>query len=67
MAATPTVCEHLHYPLQSGSDRVLALRTTGSVSGDVSLRGAAAAQGMSSDPRGFVFDRSYLALKALAK
>jgi tRNA-2-methylthio-N6-dimethylallyladenosine synthase len=24
MAATPTVCEHLHYPLQSGSDRVLA-------------------------------------------
>src|SRR5690606_38156319 len=25
MAATPEVCEHLHYPLQSGSDRVLAL------------------------------------------
>jgi tRNA-2-methylthio-N6-dimethylallyladenosine synthase len=24
MAATPAVCEHLHYPLQSGSDRVLA-------------------------------------------
>ena len=24
MAATPTICEHLHYPLQSGSDRVLA-------------------------------------------
>ena len=24
MAATPTVCEHLHYPLQAGSDRVLA-------------------------------------------
>ena len=24
MTATPTVCEHLHYPLQSGSDRVLA-------------------------------------------
>jgi tRNA-2-methylthio-N6-dimethylallyladenosine synthase len=24
MAATPTVCEHLHYPLQSGSDIVLA-------------------------------------------
>ena len=24
MAATPTVCEHLHYPLQSGSDRILA-------------------------------------------
>lgn len=23
MAATPTVCEHLHLPLQSGSDRVL--------------------------------------------
>ena len=24
MATTPAVCEHLHYPLQSGSDRVLA-------------------------------------------
>ncbi|CAN5564521.1 tRNA (N6-isopentenyl adenosine(37)-C2)-methylthiotransferase MiaB [soil metagenome] len=24
MAATPAICEHLHYPLQSGSDRVLA-------------------------------------------
>ncbi len=24
MAGTPTVCEHLHYPLQSGSDRILA-------------------------------------------
>ena len=24
MAATPAVCEHLHYPLQSGSDSVLA-------------------------------------------
>jgi len=24
MAETPSVCEHLHYPLQSGSDRVLA-------------------------------------------
>ena len=24
MAAAPAVCEHLHYPLQSGSDRVLA-------------------------------------------
>ena len=24
MGATSTVCEHLHYPLQSGSDRVLA-------------------------------------------
>jgi tRNA-2-methylthio-N6-dimethylallyladenosine synthase len=24
MAAVPTVCEHLHYPLQSGSDRILA-------------------------------------------
>ncbi len=24
MAATRSVCEHLHYPLQSGSDRVLA-------------------------------------------
>ena len=24
MAATPAVCEHLHLPLQSGSDRILA-------------------------------------------
>ena len=24
MAATPTVCEHLHYPLQSGSNQILA-------------------------------------------
>ena len=24
MAETPEVCEHLHYPLQSGSDRILA-------------------------------------------
>ncbi|MDP9465428.1 MAG: MiaB/RimO family radical SAM methylthiotransferase, partial [Actinomycetota bacterium] len=24
MAGTPAVCEHLHYPLQSGSDRLLA-------------------------------------------
>src|SRR4029077_6178803 len=24
MAQTPAVCEHLHYPLQSGSDRVLS-------------------------------------------
>ena len=24
MAVTPAVCEHLHYPLQSGSDRILA-------------------------------------------
>jgi tRNA-2-methylthio-N6-dimethylallyladenosine synthase len=24
MATTPAVCEHLHYPMQSGSDRILA-------------------------------------------
>jgi tRNA-2-methylthio-N6-dimethylallyladenosine synthase len=29
MAETDTVCEHLHYPLQSGSDRVLALMHRG--------------------------------------
>ena len=29
MAETDSVCEHLHYPLQSGSDRVLALMHRG--------------------------------------
>jgi tRNA-2-methylthio-N6-dimethylallyladenosine synthase len=33
MAGTPSVCEHLHYPLQSGSDRVLASMHRGYTAG----------------------------------
>jgi tRNA-2-methylthio-N6-dimethylallyladenosine synthase len=33
MAGTNAVCEHLHYPLQSGSDRVLALMHRGYTAG----------------------------------
>ncbi|KGA12383.1 MAG: (dimethylallyl)adenosine tRNA methylthiotransferase MiaB [actinobacterium acAcidi] len=29
MAEVPTICEHLHYPLQSGSDRLLAIMHRG--------------------------------------
>ena len=29
MGGTPTVCEHLHYPLQSGSDRLLSVMHRG--------------------------------------
>ena len=43
MAETPTVCEHLHLPLQSGSDRILAAMHRG-YTGERYLAKAAAAR-----------------------
>ena len=42
MAETPAVCEHLHLPLQSGSDRVLAAMHRGYTAGRYLERLAAA-------------------------
>ena len=46
MAATPEVCEHLHLPLQSGSDRVLAAMHRGYTAERYLERLAAARAGM---------------------
>ncbi len=48
MAEVPAVCEHLHYPLQSGSDRILAAMHRG-YSADRYLRQLAAARAAVAD------------------
>jgi tRNA-2-methylthio-N6-dimethylallyladenosine synthase len=48
MAATPAVCEHLHLPLQSGSDRVLAAMHRG-YTGERYLQKLAAARAAVAD------------------
>ena len=48
MDETPAVCEHLHYPLQSGSDRVLALMHRG-YTGDRYLERLAQARAVIAD------------------